>query len=396
MDELRQLRELRAELPPASAETRARARGRLVADSEAAPLRPRARRSPRWPGRQVRLIALGASAAALAAVVVVLGVFSSGNRVESAAAVALRETAAVAAAVGGPTPVPEPGEFLYKQTKSTELQEWVPGQYTGTYGGVISRSGPPMDPFSAFVTSVTEEWMSRNEPSRIRSVMDSLHFLSSAERPRWKAAGSPLPGPLTGKGEKRGFPGAQFNEVRRGVLDVETLSGHGFRDFSTLPRQPKALRLEFERRQGGGSVDTGQVIAELWDILDKPNGTPALRAALYGALSELPDIELNRKARDLVGRSGYAIVYERSGGRPSEYQLPGVRVEYIFDPETSELLGKRSVVADPGELPWTKVPPAGTALREVAYLGSAIVDSPRERPGKGSGGPIATASQGAS
>ena len=170
--------------------------------------------------------------------------------------------------------------------------------------------------------------------------------------------------------------------------------GRRLRDFSNLSTNRGAAPGD-RTREGAGTgsagapnyggaeakpVDDGQVIAELWDILDKPNGTPALRAAVFGALAEEPGIQLNRNAEDLVGRPGYALRYSTPKGSTSEFQLHGLGVEYIFDPGTSAILGKREFVSDPSELSWPKTPPAGTVIREVADLESGIVGTTHERP----------------
>jgi hypothetical protein len=400
MNEIELLRELRAGLPPVRAEARAQARGRLVAGFEVpAPQPARTRRRFAGPSGRLRLAAAAAFAAVLVAVVVALGVTGGGSRVEPAAAAVLRQTANVAAEATGPTGIPGPGQFLYLKVKRSELQEWSPGGFTGTAGGMIPDTSTPQgralareqrEGFTAVVPWQEEEWANTHEENRTRWVLETPRFLSAAEQSRWEKAGSPPPSLYDGKVEARDFPGEQIDETRPGVLDVEGKSGAGFSDFSALPTAPKALRQAIEQRQGAGSpnyggadakpVDDGQVIAELWDILDKPNGTPALRAAVFGALAEEPGIELNRDATDLAGRPGYALSYETPKGSHSEYQLPGFGVEYIFDPATSETLGKREFVADPAQLPWTTPPPAGTTIRAVADLQSGIVDSTHERP----------------
>jgi hypothetical protein len=329
--------------------------------------------TPAWRRPSPRLAL--AAAGALAALVVGILVVSSGPSAETAAATVLRQTATVAAA-GTSDSTPGPGEFLYTKTKRLELQEWAPGSYTGSFGAISPK---PKGAFSALNTWQEEEWWSPDGPSRSRWVMGTPQFLSDAEQDRWERAGSPLPGSFDC--DRRCFPEADIIELRPGVTDVEYEEGPRFPDFSALPTEPKALRLEVEQRQTAGPINTGQVIAELWDILDKPNTTPELRAAIFGALAELPGIELDRGASNLVGRSGYALGYESTDSSSYGEQRPGKRVEYIFDPETSAILGRRETIVDPEKLlPWAKGIAAGTVWREVAYLQSQVVDSTREGP----------------
>jgi hypothetical protein len=339
---------------------------------------------PAWRRPSSRLALAGAGL--LAAIVTAILLVSSGPTAEPAAAEVLRRTAAIAASAGGPSGIPGPGQFLYTKTKRLEPQEWVPGSYTGSLGGI---SPEPKGAFHAINTWQEEEWWSADGPSRSRWVMGPPRFFSDAEQARWEKAGSPLPGSF--ECDSRCFPGSHIIELRPGVTDIEEAEGPRFRDFSSLSTEPKALRLAIEQRQGAGPVNTGQVISELWDILDKPNTTAELRAAIFGALAELPGIELDRSASNLVGRTGYALSYE-SPDSSSGYgeQQPGLRVEYIFDPETSEILGRRELVTRPEQVPWPQGVAPGTVRREVAYLQSGVVDSTGERPDERNGEPVAT------
>jgi hypothetical protein len=286
---------------------------------------------------------------------------------------------------------PGPGQFLFMKTESLELQSWDHEVTVG--GGILSRKGA----FSGLIPTEQEDWLSAKQRSRQRLVMGSPRFLSRAEQVRWERAGSPLPAPFEGK--RGGELGVHIIEVRRGVRDVEDKDGPGFADFSSLPTEPKALRLAIEHRQvsdpssdvepASKPIDSGRVIGELWGILERPNTTAALRAAVFGALAELPGVELDRNAKDPVGRFGSALSYERKSSGYDGEQHSGMRVEYIFDPETSAILGRRQVITDPEKISWAKGIPAGTVDREVAYLRSGIVGSTDERPGE----PEATASR---
>jgi hypothetical protein len=321
-----------------------------------------------------RLVAF-VGATALAAVLAGVLVLSAGPTAQPAsAAEVLHRTAAIAAAETGPGLFPDPDQLIYRKTEQLELQEWAPGEWTASYGGVVTSH--PTTTYAGYVHSTEEAWMSNKRRGRQRIVLDKLSFLSAADRRAWKAAGSPLPGPFTGEAPAGGEE--QALQIHRGVRDVEVLDGPGYGQFGKLPTEPEALRRAIERKQTGeGKVDDGQVIAELWDILEKANTSPALRAAVFNALAEEPGMGLDRSAEDLHGRAGYALSYENR--KASEYQQGGIRTEYIFDPDTAAILGKREVLADPAERPWVKGLAAGTVLRDVAYLNRGIVDSTHER-----------------
>ena len=323
-----------------------------------------------------RLVAFSA-ATALAAILAGVLVFSAGPTAQPAsAAEVLRQTATIAAAESGPGLFPNPHQLIFRKTAQLQLEEWAPGEWTASYGGIVTSK--PTTTYAGYARSTEEAWMSNERRGRQRIVLGSMSFLSAAEHKRWQAAGSPLPIPFTGERSTDGEEHALA--IRRGLHDVEVLDGPGYGKFAGLPTAPAALRHTLEAKQNAhkGKVDNGQVIAEMWDILEKANTSPALCAAVFNALAEEPGIALDRDGEDLVGRSGYAISY--AGHKRSLFQQSGIRVEYIFDPDTAAILGKRETLVDPSKRPSVKGIPAGTVLYDIAYLDSGIVDSTHERP----------------
>ncbi len=400
MNEIDLIRELpvaenAAALPDAAAKGRARAA--LAERSESTS--PASTHAPR---RGILALAGAGAVAGAVAAVLVLG---SGPSTESAAAEALHETAAVAVSQDAPAAslLPGPGQFLYTKIKRVELRGWIPGcdplgsHPCGLMGGTMNGANA----FNALMPSTQEEWLGEDGAGRNREVAGTPRFLTSDERSRWEAAGSPLPPPfdpayqraILEYREEHGPPIGDRDEfdVRRGVADQEhaALKGFRFPDTSRLPTDPEELRLAVERNQirvtgfntmnpSAKRLDTGQMIAQLFNILQegKPM-TPQLRAAVFNALAELPGIEVDTDATDSLGRQGYAI---RSGGG----------TEFIFDPDTSEMLAQREVLTRSADRPYLKGVPAGTTLRETDYLQSGIVDSTDETVEKQAGGPVAT------
>ncbi len=173
------------------------------------------------------------------------------------------------------------------------------------------------------------------------------------------------------------------------IVDNDLLKGQPYRfpDTSKLPTDPAELRrtVEGNRTEVTGfnlmdpeakQLDTDATVSQLFNILDtdatvsqlfnilQEGGPmrPQLRAAIFNALAELPGIEVDTNATDFIGRDGYAISTQG--------------IEYIFDPDTAEVLAQRSFVPR-GSDGWKGLP-AGATVRETAYLESAIVDSTDE------------------
>jgi hypothetical protein len=313
----------------------------------------------------------------IAVLVVGILILSSGPRAEPAAAEVLHETAAIAASGEGPAALEAgPGQYYFTNRKEVEFMGWYPGSYS-IVGGPATRPGG----FSALIPKETDYWLAPEGGFRSRETLGTPRFLSSAEQARWEEAGSPLP---------RGFDpryepsleeaGGTVLKHSRGVFETEQprpqSSPENFPDLSRAPTDPTELRLAIRNGQAPGisepwgtpvGVDmTGEILT---GILARPNASPALRAAAFNALAELPGFELDRDATDLAGRPGYAISYDKGHGE---------RGEFIFDPTTSMLLGEREVLVDPGEEPQWKGYEAGLTLRDVAYLQSKVVDSTRE------------------
>jgi hypothetical protein len=346
--------------------------------------------TPAWRRPNPRLALAGAGA--LAAIVAGILVFSSGPTAEPAAAEILHETAAVAAATDAPAEIPGPGQFLYRKFKRIELESWIPGGPSPEddvpgqmMGGTLSRP----DAFNALMPTTQEWWDAPDGAGRVREVAGTPGFLTDQEQSRWEAAGSPLPAPFDPEYQRK-YPLAYGDalEARRGVVDTEhpKLEGFRFPDTSALPTAPEALRLAVESNQISVSgfnlmepsakrLDTEKTIAELFNILVEGNPmTPQLRAAAFNALAELPGIEVDTDATDFLGRQGYAIrsLDPKTGGG----------MEFIFDPDTSEMLADRSFLGDAhreaGQNPSLRGLPSGLTIRETAYLEAGVVDSTDE------------------
>jgi hypothetical protein len=384
MDDLTLIRDFRAECAGGDPRARAAALRALEARFEMAGVVAQPDRTRR---RHRGLFALG-GAALVAAIVAVAIVVGSGSTAPPAAAEVLRSTAVAAA--GGPRPVNlKPGQFFHGKRITVELEGWIPGGLSSG-GGQLKNHGA----YNALITKVAESWAGPDRTMRDRERMTAApRFFSESERRRWQRAGSPLPGmfnpenqqPLIEEAARRGD---QTLVARRGLFDLESRMpkgrgpgpNFGFPDVSGLPTRPEELRHAIAHNQNarlGATAPKGEPLGEeetilaLWGLVSNPSATPALRAATFNALAELPGIELRTDVKDLAGREGDAIRYVE--------KKSGESIEDIFDPETSDVLGDRWVVVEPGKSPSTVGLPKGVVKRANAYLGGRVVGSTRER-----------------
>lgn len=294
----------------------------------------------------------------------------------------LRQAAAAEAFDSAVEAPPGPGQFLYTKTKVAQLQGWLPKGH-----GKGSKTNPryfvPIsDPSAryALVPALKEVWTAPGGTTRERETLGRVDFLSGADQRLWEEAGSPPPFAYDPTEHDVGR-----DSSGRLVKDFPSKSFRGRHEFSflsklsRLPTEPEALRLAIEnRRDGSSAVDPspadslrgGATVETLLEILGEPITSPALRAAAFDALAEIPGIGLERDVADVAGRRGDAIAWTREGGFGRRY---------IFDPHTSKILAQAEVVFNAKAAGYPGVPD-DTVFRETAYLQSGIVSSTRERP----------------
>jgi hypothetical protein len=292
----------------------------------------------------------------------------------------LHRAARAAEASGTQLEAPGPGQFLYTETQLTQLEGWLPkGDAKGSKKSprYFVPTGDPSARY-ALVPVTKQEWMSLDGKSHVRETLGKVDFLAPTDQQRWEGAGSPPPWDFdpaehhvtrddSGRLQKE-FPGKTF----RGRHEFTYMER-----VSQLPTEPEALRLAVEHRGPAGSpvapspatsVRGGGTVEKLLEILAEPLAGPALRAAAFDALAEIPDIGFERDVADGAGHRGDAIGWSRERGFGRRF---------IFDPRTSKILSQGEVVFGAKAAGYPKIPD-DTPFRETAYLGTAIVDSIHE------------------
>jgi hypothetical protein len=276
---------------------------------------------------------------------------------------------------------PGPGQFLYAKTKVVQLEGWLPkghGKGSKTHPRYFVPINDPSARY-ALVPVLKEVWTAPDGKTHVRETLGQVNFLSDADQKLWEDAGSPPPW---------AFDPSEHDVSRdssgRGLKEFAAKTFRGRHEFtylsrlSQLPTEPEALRLAVENRRGGSSpLDPspaksprgGATVERLLEILSEPITSPALRAAAFNALAEIPGIGLERNVADGAGRRGDAIGWVRESGFGRRF---------IFDPRTGKVLAEAEMIFGPKATAEYGAP-AGTPYRETAYLQSGIVDSTHER-----------------
>ncbi|WP_329229007.1 CU044_5270 family protein [Streptomyces sp. NBC_01460] len=144
-----------------------------------------------------------------------------------------------------------------------------------------------------------------------------------------------------------------------------------YRHLQTLPTDADAM-LKWLRSQGSKEDEDRDLDQDAYvligDLLHESMMPPNVSAALFRAAAKIPGVVVVPDAVDADGRHGVAVA------RYDAYN-PGVRDELIFDRETLELIGVRSVATKA-----TDTIEAGQVLGTTAILQRAVVDTKGKRP----------------
>lgn len=247
MNEIELLQELRADLPPPAPETRALARGTLVARIEGAERSPAP--APAWRRSRVRLaIALAAVAALLVALPTLI--VGGGGEVQPAVGQVLRAAAAVAATAPAEPP-PRPGQYFYTRSREASL---------GVGGGR-----------AAMTIRIRQTWIGANGAGRARVV-------SSGQVEDFALTGQPF-------------------------LNTSELP--------TRPEALRKLIEARKIPLVDGPPGEAETFTLIGDMLRTTYLPPAFRAALYRVVAELPEVELMGRVRDPVGRMGIGVAFTK-------------------------------------------------------------------------------------
>jgi hypothetical protein len=242
-----------------------------------------------------------------------------------------------------------------------------------TINSVSGRSGEAL--FSA--TRLTETWAPANG-LKVERIDQTSHLdarpLTKADETRLTAYGS------------------DYRTVRTGPLSVDTgaAAGPGGGNWTyptkeylaSLPTDPTTLlaflRSEIVKSYGDPGAKSGKPSTDqrtfqaIVDLVARADAllTPAFRSALYRAIGQLPGVVKSPGQVDLNGRTGIAFTHPMQDG---------LSVQLIISPDTTRILGVRTVANAPVQVNGRSPMPTGTVLTLSSteqYVVAGVGDKP--------------------
>ena len=189
-------------------------------------------------------------------------------------------------------------------------------------------------PFSVRKVAVTETWIDRTTWEGVRLVSSRMSFPTAADRAAWRASRSPSQTRIFGRPEpvhiSRVDDGERLYAMDFGLLQKATGTKH---PDTALPSDAAGV-LRLLRQLA--PVSNGLAGAALSLPGEDPLLTPAQRAAIFQALSQIPGVRALGTVSDALGRKGVAIATPWPGH--------GIWLT-IYDPRTSRMLADGAVIS---------------------------------------------------
>jgi hypothetical protein len=306
------------------------------------------------PKRRRRRVALLSTAvsAVLVVVLIVQLLPGSGPHAGTEAEAALARVASVAAAQpAGLTP--GPGRYLYYETSQT-----------------MTASTPQPPAAQGFLfeqTRTTQTWVAPDGTGRQRITTSQPRLVFPNQHAAWEAAGSHPPLLLAPGIVDTRYPSTQA--PNGGPL----VTSHGawylsYLNSSRFPTAPGALQKYMDRYfkiYRGSPSATFELAGNVLQV----GARPALRSAIFGLIEHLRGVTLVGWTKDATGRSGIGVAIAGFGNRTI----------LVFDPNTSAVLGEKTVAVKTVSRLGALIP-KGTVLGSETYGVTGIAPSTTKYP----------------
>ncbi|MFF8025804.1 CU044_5270 family protein [Streptomyces sp. NPDC007896] len=237
----------------------------------------------------------------------------------------------------------------------------------GTYWQTTTRSqdvnvvGAKGQLFAVRTTS-TGEWSVGVRPGTRSLMVSGLDDVTAprteADKARWRAAGSPATvraevSTAAGSGTLGYRIGTGRPMVMRTDADDKIYAlgprNVSYQDLRELPSSGAELRRRLEKLYGEdssgaetGGGRTAYVLRQAADLITMPV-KPAVRAAAYRVIADLPGVRGLGRVTDPLGREGVGVAFPGTARTP----LGSVQQRLVVDPSTGAMLCEQSVLVEP-------------------------------------------------
>jgi hypothetical protein len=275
---------------------------------------------------------------------------------QSSAAATLNRAALVAASRPG-GPVASTQEYLY---------------YDMTEGGVQATPGWAGHASVLYNESETlDTWVAPNGSGRQRITYSPDTVVLPSQRAEWDGPRALVTPPST---SDTAFPTTFAGSHPVGgplVMPSSTQSSYvlSYPATAKFPTQLAALERAIERYFHVTHVGTTSIFFSAGNIL-QVGASPALRAALFKLVEQLPGVTLLGPIKDASGRVGVGVALS----------TPHLRHILVFNPHTSAVLGELTVTRIKTSLLGTVVP-KGTVIDFATYGQTGVTSSITRLPG---------------
>ncbi|MDH6627548.1 hypothetical protein M2271_005374 [Streptomyces sp. LBL] len=244
---------------------------------------------------------------------------------------------------------------------------------------VVSAAGGKGRPFAVRGTA-TAEWSVGVRPGTRSLMVSDLDAVSAlrtkADEARWRAAGSPeqmqIEDTANEEGGTLGYTlGTRRPMVMRTDADDKIYAlgprNVSYQDLRELPSDSGALRRQLEKAYAedkGAETSAGRtayVLRQAADLITMPV-KPAVRAAAYRVMAELPGVRGLGRVTDPLGRAGVGVVFPDTGRTP----LGSVEQRLVVDPSTGAMLAEQVVLVEPSDRAQEVGLDAGTTVNYTA------------------------------
>ncbi|MFJ2394646.1 CU044_5270 family protein [Streptomyces sp. NPDC087843] len=235
----------------------------------------------------------------------------------------------------------------------------------GTYWQTTTRSenvevAGEKGGFFAVRTTSTEQWsvgVRAGAQSLMVSGLDSVtEPLTRADEARWRAAGSPH----TVRFEVENSVGTNTLGLTMGTRPPMVMRTNlddriyalgprnvSYQDLGELPSKSGELLHYLERLHAADSGAetagrTAWILRQTADLITMPV-KPAVRAAAYRVMADLPGVRLRGRVSDPLGREGVGVVFPGTDRTP----LGITEQRLVVDPATGAMLSEQQVLVEP-------------------------------------------------